>query len=596
MQAAGLAAVSDAFRALCIGVDSPRSLKAAMLLKHGEYRQLAEMKIHPSEYVDPETFAGDYLVSVFLKKNRDLPAVADTRQEAISTFARAESQCKATNARLADWMEGRTNAPLPVAQVIHLAQRKISRLLVEGPKLYEGPYDWGPGATIDLKRSSAYPDTKLFALPLSVTGSAWKHAAKIIDSDLHWKETIVEANSSYTGNVFNILPGGRYDTVPKTVLTDRSILVEPRLNSFLQKRIGLQLRGLLKRVDVDLNDQSRNQILAGMAHQVGLATIDLESASDTVSRRVVELLLPPDWYEILDDLRSKWYLDDQKVWVRLEKFSSMGNGFTFELESLIYWAIASAVSEISFHSIVGVYGDDIIVHQDCVPLLREVLAFLGFSVNATKSFWEGNFFESCGKHYFGGYDVTPAYQKCIPTDGAEAARMGNRLLRVAARLGRHGILDKRIRGSWESWRRSWRPSFEQCGPYVGEGEGYWELPSSELASLPSRTRSGAAGIEYLVKSYRVVAREIPADDNAMLAIWLMGNKSVTPHEVEKDYARKRRMLIPPGDPLVTVKGTSRKLVITSTLPPSGMQASRIKTPERSFHGWVARPLAADLDW
>jgi hypothetical protein len=350
-------------------MDTPRSLKAALLLKHGELEQLVRMKIHPSEYTSADSFAVDYAVTSFLKKNPDMPVYVDRKSAAIAGFELSEVRCRETNELIEAWMNGDLTLPSSVAQVIHLAQRKISRLLSVQPSLFDGPYSWGPGATYDLKRSRAYPDTKLVELPFTVTGGAWKHAAKLINSDLHWKEAIKVANPSYTGEIFKIIPGGRYDTVSKTVLIDRSILVEPRLNTILQKRVGEQIRDLLKRVGVDLNDQSMNQTLAGLARTLDLATLDLEAASDSISRKVVQLLLPPVWFELLDELRSPWYQKVDGSWVRLEKFSSMGNGFTFELESLIFWALASAASETLYRSTVGIYGDDVIVHRDVVPLL-----------------------------------------------------------------------------------------------------------------------------------------------------------------------------------------------------------------------------------
>lgn len=586
------------FRAFCIGMDTPRSLKAHMLLKHGEYEQLARMKIHPSEYTSADAFAVDYGVVSFLKKNADLPSSIDRRQAAITAFASSEERCKETNGRLTAWMNGDLKIDASVVEVIHLAQRKISRLLSKPPNLLDGPYSWGPGATYELTRTCAYPDTKAVELPFFVTGSAWKHAARVMDADLHWKDAIAKANSTYKGPIFAIVPGGRYDTVPKTVLTDRSILVEPRLNTILQKRVGLQLKGLLKRVDVDLEDQSRNQVLAAMARHMDLATLDLEAASDSVSRKVVEILLPPCWFDILDDLRSKWYQGVDGTWLRLEKFSSMGNGFTFELESLIFWALASASSELSYRSTVGVYGDDIIVHRDAVPLLVESLSTLGFVLNKEKSFVDGEFFESCGKHYFGGHDVTPLYQKCTPRDGAEAARLGNRLLRYAARLGLHVTLDKRVRGAWEEWRRSWDCPREQLGPYLGEGDGYWEVPISLLPS--DRTRYRSHGVECKVECYSIVKREIPSYDEAMYAIWLMQSVShdmdiaeswwgpLSSDRIDKLYPQST----------VSVKGSARKPVISSSASAEiGYISSRVKPRIRRTHRWVQLgPLSTALDW
>jgi len=208
------------------------------------------------------------------------------------------------------------------------------------------------------------------------------------------------------------------------------------MNTFMQQAVGREIRRRLKRFGVDLDDQSLNQNLAFEALVEDLATLDLSMASDTISKAVIWNLLPPAWANLLEQLRSAWTRVDGK-WVYLEKFSSMGNSFTFELESLVFWAVAKAsCDEVGLpQGKVGVYGDDLIVPQAADDVLREMLDLLGFTVNAEKSFGSGSvFFESCGKHYHNLEDVTPVYQKTlIRRSGPELVRFHNRLWRWAAR-------------------------------------------------------------------------------------------------------------------------------------------------------------------
>jgi len=588
-----LSRLKEVTRAMCIGVDSPRSLAVHLLVKHDEWEQLASLAIDPSTYCDHNVFALDYGITNFLKKNGDLPSTVDKRGSAIAAFARSERSCSETNELLRAWRAGSICIDPAVAEVFHLAQRKVHRLLRNPPNLEKGPYEWGPGATYSLKRSEAYPDTKLTQLPFEVTGSAWKHAAKLIAADLHWKAAIVDANPNYQGPVFAVLPGGRYDTVPKTVLTDRSILVEPRLNTILQKKIGTQLRRLLKRVDVDLNDQSRNQYLAEYAIPFELSTIDLEAASDSVSRALVEWMLPVEWFDLLDDLRSKWYQDDKGSWFRLEKFSSMGNGFTFELESLIFWAFASAASELEGRSLIGVYGDDIIVRRKVAPRLIRALAVAGFSVNTKKSFIDGRFFESCGAHFFDGINVTPLYQKCTPRDELEASRMGNRLLRWSARLKYHLALDKRVRGAWETHRRAWNVPNDRFGPLTGDGDGYWESPRGDPSTVFHRTRAGVSGPETLVRTKVESYRLIPVCDSAMLARWFASSRVTDLRGDESWQTVVHRFRYWSKDPVaeLTKNGfvdRSEELV--------GMQLSRVEMRVTSEHRWVKPTNLSSLAW
>jgi hypothetical protein len=162
-----------------------------------------------------------------------------------------------------------------------------------------------------------------------------------------------------------------------------------------------------------ITDQERNQEWSrlGSMREFGssLATIDLSQASDSVSTELVRWLLPSDWFSFLDDLRCKTGVVDGEP-ILYEKFSSMGNGFTFALETLIFWALGKSVASlVDGASVVSVYGDDIIVDDRCAPLLVEVLQFGGMVVNTTKSFLLGPFRESCGADWHCGLRVTPQY-------------------------------------------------------------------------------------------------------------------------------------------------------------------------------------------
>jgi len=244
---------------------------------------------------------------------------------------------------------------------------------------------------------------------LKVTSSALPYAKYIIDSTPLWGEQKI---ITCDGNVVF--------TVPKTSEIDRAACKEPALNQLLQTTVGDHIRDRLKLFGINLNDQSRNQKLAREGSLSGhLATIDLKSASDSISQRCVFELLPTCWVKLLDDLRSpKGLLPDGSdvVW---EKHSTMGNGYTFELESLIFWALTCATikneNRVDATSVryrathVSVYGDDIICPSSHYHAVCQTLIGVGFTVNEKKSFHEGPFRESCGGHYYNGHDVKPFY-------------------------------------------------------------------------------------------------------------------------------------------------------------------------------------------
>lgn len=585
--------------AFCKGVDTPRALKLWMLVKHNEWTQVAKFKVHPTEYLHYDDFMVDYAISNFLRKTEGLPAVVDTREVAKQSFKTTELQCAATNVRLRSYTRGEVSPlSLRVHEVIHLAQRKIGNLL--GGFSVEAAQEmcsWGNGATSDLSKSEAYLDDKVVVLPFSCTPAAWKHAAAVIQSDRHWKEAIIASNGQYKGPIIDGHTYNVFDTVPKTVLTDRCIAKEPRMNGFLQKGAGSFIRRKLRRVGIDLNDQSRNQLLAGMARTVGYCTVDLESASDTVATEAVRLLLPEPVFEYLNDIRSKECLIDGDL-VQLEKFSSMGNAFTFELESLIFWAIAAACSEVEGWSTVGVFGDDIIVRKEVFPLLRSAIEFLGFSINIDKTFVTGDFFESCGKHYFKDHDVTPIYQKCVPRTDMEAIRLCNRILRFAHRLCPDGSLDKRIEGAWRCAVREY--SVAEFGGPISERDDYLNVPRQSIKSPYSPNRG------YRVKTVSEESQWIPANDYALYSLWLrLSGGGESPDNSRRNRSAVRHFenvvrgrLHEEGVIVNAIRDSIRIISLpgTSNRTLHGMIQSRVSTKFTTKVRWVQPSRQPALDW
>jgi len=175
-------------------------------------------------------------------------------------------------------------------------------------------------------------------------------------------------------------------TVPKKSDIDRVACKEPEINMLLQRCLGKQIRKSLKVVGIDLRDQSINRKLASEAYQRGLATVDLSAASDSITRQLVIELLPAKWWLDLACLRvdSTIITDSSggEYLHTLEMFSSMGNGFTFELESLLFYAITRATQELLLEAgfpvndkTISVYGDDIICACTMVKPLANVLGF-----------------------------------------------------------------------------------------------------------------------------------------------------------------------------------------------------------------------------
>jgi hypothetical protein len=225
-------------------------------------------------------------------------------------------------------------------------------------------------------------------------------------------------------------------------LIDRAIAVEPAVNLFFQKGLGHSIRQRLKRQcgwDLDLAQDIHRRKACEASLSREFATLDLSNASDTVSINLVKLLLPAAWSRELLALRSPSTLIDGK-WHVLEKFSSMGNGYTFELETLVFAGLLSTLLErIGHEGSLGkdlfVFGDDLIIPDDASDAAIAMLKFCGFSINVEKTFSGPlGFRESCGGDYFNGLDVRPHYIKELINDPWQLIPTYNGLRRTLKKL------------------------------------------------------------------------------------------------------------------------------------------------------------------
>jgi len=263
-----------------------------------------------------------------------------------------------------------------------------------------------------------------------------------------WGREVLER--SFPNEPLTFCVGNKVITVPKDASTDRIIAVEPGLNLWFQQGLGECIRRRLLRVGVNLRDQRINQEYARQGSLSGeYATVDLSSASDSIATELVRELLPPRWFSVMDSCRSRLgRIGDQ--WVEWSKFSSMGNGFTFPLESLIFYAAAKAATEY-VHSIsrVCVYGDDIVLPVSAYKLFSDLMDYYGFQINETKTYKETWFRESCGAHWYRGVDIKPAYLKSRLSSALTVFRAANTIRRLAHRRKYEIACDLRFKEAFD---------------------------------------------------------------------------------------------------------------------------------------------------
>lgn len=413
---ASIHGLEEVLQALCRSVGTSRALTVSLLLKHGELGQLLNLRTDPALYQNADHYRRDNMLTEFLRKCRLESVISGKERKArsLELFYKAEQACAKTNVRFQRILNNHNleEVDMRAIELLYRAKNWIAKTLGPLPEELQGSF--GPGSTyLDRGKVTTIPD-KISSqfhctpgleplLPFIERTAWWRHGVVVGPRGLH----------------LELVRGNRFTTVPKTALVDRGICIEPSANIFLQKGAGGIIRQRLKRAGVDIRyAQYWHQTMAREGSLTGeLATIDLSSASDTVSLRLVEFLLPVEWFQLLCMLRSPFTLVNRK-WVYLQKFSSMGNGFTFELETLIFAALANACGAGDFGVDYSVFGDDIIVPTRMARDLIALLRYCGFEENPKKTFLEGYFRESCGGDFFKGKPVR-AHNVENPPEGPE---------------------------------------------------------------------------------------------------------------------------------------------------------------------------------
>lgn len=327
-----------------------------------------------------------------------------------------------------------------------------------GYPLVDHPFDLlakgkvGPGANALADGGDFY--TKFFSSRLSCSDrSLYSWYRRYITAYPEWLSAEETRQSSYGDAV--VVEGSRLAFVPKNDKISRCICVEPTLNTYFQLGLGWHLeRRLSERFGIALEDQQfKNRDLACLGSITdGLSTIDLSSASDSISLGMLRWLLPPDFYNLLMKYRCSQVEIPGHGSVQLNMISTMGNGYTFPLQTMIFAAAVVACFHLrgipvgksaslrkwgsgsTSENLWGVNGDDIVVPRSITQDVIFLLKLLGFSVNNDKTFVEGPFRESCGGDYFRGTNVRGVYIKRLKTD-ADLYSAYNRLVRFQTRSG-----------------------------------------------------------------------------------------------------------------------------------------------------------------
>lgn len=411
----------DALTALLVAYPSDVATEVLGLLQAKDYLSLirwADSYSGALHATAKDAFLANQLAALIKKYPFPIPGIRKyARDAAMDKFLAAEKRCQRYNLKFHRLNSGRWSRDEDTLQRM---SHWIAYVIGYQPDLAAiySECGHGPGASIGVHGQNTNMARKFLAKDWSCSPSALPYAISALAQDQHvWELLNPDTErpvcfdfATFSNEVTKKVRLVNYNNivfVPKTTIVDRTIAVEPLLNGYVQKGVDSFMKRRLKHVGLDLYNQEVNQDLARQGSIPGqpdpFVTIDLSSASDSISTEVVKRLLPPDWFDLLNSLRSKKYkLEGEEI--RYEKFVSMGNGFCFPLETLIFASVCQRWSQPGDFI---VYGDDIIVRQSVATQVIKTLWSLGFRHNSDKTFLEGPFRESCGADWFEGLDIRP---------------------------------------------------------------------------------------------------------------------------------------------------------------------------------------------
>jgi len=305
----------------------------------------------------------------------------------------------------------------------------------------------GPGKSSDVQGfSSTY--AKLCDGPMTFSSPAVASAYKACMLSTRLSYTTEAVRKSLYGELDNFNSQAHFLSVRKTNEKNRGICTQPSGNMVLQLATHEILSGVLRQAfDCDLSTQQElNRKLAyygslgqksWLTHSWSFCTADLSRASN-FPWVLVQKLCPELWVKWLKLIRSPaMVVEGQEV--KKHMCSTMGNGFTFSLMTVLLSAIVKVLYraadlpeyDTAPNGVVtktwAVYGDDIIVDKRVFNALKIVLHDLGFLLNSNKSFSSGFFRESCGADYYDGYPVRPVFVEQLQTQ-ADIYSLLNRLV------------------------------------------------------------------------------------------------------------------------------------------------------------------------
>lgn len=376
------------------------------LLSPGCVREFRAFEFGKEKSSTSTDFKCRYQLESLFKRYRfenDLYSDSDLRDIAIKQF-------RDNQERLASLELIRDDYPMYIWAVLSRARRYCKKVLgkFESDE-HASLCRFGSRATVGIPLRTA-SEAERYRVPISGSGDHidW-FRSEIMDRDPSVSRYILDQAKGV--NPFVTVDSLTLTLVPKTFKSLRSIMPNTTLGSFYSDGLGSMIECRLKRHGYDIRtlQVTHGEVARSASISNKLVTMDQSLASDNITSWLVEQILPYDWFEALRLGRiSKIAMPDGKI-DELLSFCTMGIGFTFPLQTLIFLSLLHGIaSHLGRRRVfISAYGDDLIYDRVLHPFVDTIFTRLGLLINRDKTFVDGPFRESCGSDFYAGVDVRP---------------------------------------------------------------------------------------------------------------------------------------------------------------------------------------------
>lgn len=378
----------------------------------GSVREYRELRFPPlADVLDIPSYKAIYQLKNLFSRYTATDDIITSEQRVSNTMLKYEENLIHVNtARYYD-------SPL-LRPVIRVARRKIREILgiLDIAEVFDLAR-FGRRASVGVPYLESYIDRKMDP---SATRSPW--GAETLWSLAITGDPVLKAYLKYRKILKDKEPGKtrrdppiyvdrlRLSLVAKKFDKLRGVMPYPTVDTYLSLGIGgVMVQRLMEHgLDLSRAQSLHRWLVAKMSVDRKSVTMDLSGASDCITRQLVRLLLPCKWWALLKKFYFKKVVTPDGRVVHTETFAGMGCGFTFPLQTLIFYCLIEAVKELV--PVTGktyVYGDDCIFPTRAYPYVERVFEGLGLKINRDKTFVTRYFRESCGEDCYRGTSVRP---------------------------------------------------------------------------------------------------------------------------------------------------------------------------------------------